>query len=86
MKDDRLYLHHMRERCLRIEQFIEAGRGAFMTSEVIQDAVLRNIEVIGEAAKRVSPATRAHPRLHHGGSGRGLERRIGAHSRNAFGD
>lgn len=63
MKDDRLYLHHMRERCLRIEQFIEAGRGAFMTSEVIQDAVLRNIEVIGEAAKRVSPATRNRIRV-----------------------
>jgi uncharacterized protein with HEPN domain len=30
-----------------------------MESEVLQDAVIRNIEVIGEAAKRVSVETRA---------------------------
>lgn len=58
MKDDRLYLHHILERCRRIERFIQPGREAFMASEVVQDAVLRNIEVIGEAAKRVSPAMR----------------------------
>lgn len=29
-----------------------------MASDVMQDAVVRNIEVIGEAAKRVSPETR----------------------------
>ena len=43
MKDDRLYLHHMLD-----------GREAFMASEELQDAVIRSIEVIGEAAKRVS--------------------------------
>ena len=30
-----------------------------MVSEALQDAVIRNIEVIGEAAKRVSGETRA---------------------------
>ena len=54
MKDDRLYLHHMVERCHRITRFIAAGREEFMTSEQLQDAVIRNVEVIGEAAKRVS--------------------------------
>ena len=54
MKDDRLYLHHILERCQRISRFIEPGRDAFMASEETQDAVIRNIEVIGEAAKRVS--------------------------------
>ena len=54
MKDDRLYLHHMIERCRRITRFIEPGRAAFMVSEELQDAVIRNLEVIGEAAKRVS--------------------------------
>ena len=58
MKDDRLYLHHMLERCQRIRRFISAGRDAFMTSDQLQDAVIRNVEVIGEAAKRVSPDTR----------------------------
>lgn len=58
MKDDRLYLHHILERCHRITRFIEPGREAFMASEEMQDAVIRNIEVIGEAAKRVSAETR----------------------------
>ena len=59
MKDDRLYLHHMLERCQRITRFIAPGREAFMHSDEIQDAVIRNVEVIGEAAKRVSTETRA---------------------------
>lgn len=58
MKDDRLYLHHMVERCHRITRFIAAGREEFMTSEQLQDAVIRNVEVIGEAAKRVSAEAR----------------------------
>ncbi len=58
MKDDRLYLHHMLERCRRITRFIAPGRDAFIASEEIQDAVIRNVEVIGEAAKRVSGEAR----------------------------
>jgi hypothetical protein len=58
VKDDRFYLHHMVERCRRITRFIAGGRGAFMASEQLQDAVIRNVGVIGEA----------------GGSRRGLER------------
>jgi uncharacterized protein with HEPN domain len=58
VKDDRLYLHHMLERCQRIARFIRPGREAFAVSEELQDAVIRNIEVIGEAAKHVSPGAR----------------------------
>jgi uncharacterized protein with HEPN domain len=54
VKDDRLYLYHMLERCQRISRFVRPGRQAFFESEELQDAVIRNIEVIGEAAKRVS--------------------------------
>jgi uncharacterized protein with HEPN domain len=39
-------------------RFIAPGKDAFMESEVFQDAVIRNVEVIGEAAKRVSAGTR----------------------------
>jgi uncharacterized protein with HEPN domain len=60
VKDDRLYLHHILERCQRVIRFIAAGREVFMTSEELQDAVIRNIEVIGEAAKRVSTLTRGN--------------------------
>jgi uncharacterized protein with HEPN domain len=58
VKDDRLYVHHMLERCRRIARFIRPGREAFMASEELQDAVTRNVEVIGEAAKRVSAEAR----------------------------
>jgi uncharacterized protein with HEPN domain len=58
VKEDRLYLHHMVERCHRITRFVAAGRDAFMASEQLQDAVIRNVEVIGEAAKRVSADAR----------------------------
>jgi uncharacterized protein with HEPN domain len=60
VKDDRLYLHHMLERCRRITGFIAPGRDGFLASEVLQDAVIRNVEVIGEAAKRVSGDARRH--------------------------
>jgi uncharacterized protein with HEPN domain len=59
VKDDRLYLYHMLERCRRIARFISCGREAFVASEETQDAVIRNIEVIGEAAKRVSHESRS---------------------------
>ena len=58
MKDDRLYVHHMLERCGRIARFIERGRDGFVASEELQDAVIRNTEVIGEAVKRISQETR----------------------------
>ena len=54
MKDDVLYLHHMLERCDRITRCVERGHEAFMQAEELQDAVTRNLEVIGEAAKAAS--------------------------------
>lgn len=46
------------ERIDRILPATEGGRSAFLDSEVIQDAVVCNLEVIGEAAKGVSSTTR----------------------------
>jgi uncharacterized protein with HEPN domain len=48
----------MLERCRRIARFIQSGREFFLSSEQVQDAVIRNVEVIGEAAKRVSVESR----------------------------
>ena len=58
MKDDNLYFMHTMERLERIESFIQAGREEFLRSRLIQDVVIRNLEVIGEAAKRVSKRSR----------------------------
>ena len=41
----------------RIELYTQLGRDAFLADPKTQDAVIRNFEIIGEAAKRVSAAT-----------------------------
>jgi uncharacterized protein with HEPN domain len=58
MKDDNLYFIHILERIERIESYILGGREEFLRSRLVQDAVIRNFEVIGEAAKRVSKRSR----------------------------
>jgi uncharacterized protein with HEPN domain len=46
------------ERVDRISRATVGGRDVFLESELIQDAVIRNLEVIGEAAKNVGPRTK----------------------------
>lgn len=58
MKDDRVYLLHIRDAIARIESYTAAGRDGFLTQAMIQDAVIRNLEIIGEAVKNISPGTR----------------------------
>ena len=54
MKDQKLYLIHIAECLQRIESYTRSGREEFMQSTMAQDAVIRNFEVIGEAAKQIS--------------------------------
>ena len=54
MKDDRIYLGHILEAIQDIEQYAGVGRDAFMTDKMRQDALLRKLEVIGEAVKNLS--------------------------------
>ncbi len=61
-KDARVYLAQMLERILRIESYTWEGESSFLQNPLIQDAVIRNLEVIGEAAKRVPDEFRVqHP-------------------------
>ncbi|MDO8588485.1 MAG: DUF86 domain-containing protein [Armatimonadota bacterium] len=53
MKDYRVYLAHILERIERIEHYTAGGEDDFLGQEMAQDAVLRNLEVIGEAVKRI---------------------------------
>ena len=63
-KDPRVYLAHILECIQKIERFTADGRERFMRDAMVQDAVLRNFEVIGEAAKRLDEAYRAaHPQV-----------------------
>jgi hypothetical protein len=43
VRDDRLYIDHVLECVRRIEEYCPDGEKAFRASELIQDAVLRNL-------------------------------------------
>jgi uncharacterized protein with HEPN domain len=64
VKDPRVYLAHILECIERIESYAGKGKDAFLAESMIQDAVIRNFEVIGEAAKRIPDAYRqANPSI-----------------------
>ena len=56
MNKDRLYLESIRDCLERIAEYTESGEDAFLASRLIQDGVIRNLEVIGEATKNISEA------------------------------
>jgi uncharacterized protein with HEPN domain len=56
-KDPRAYLLHIRDALANIADYTHGGRDAFFTSVMIRDAVVRNLEIIGEAVKRLPPET-----------------------------
>jgi len=58
VKDDRIYLLHIRDALERIASYSAGGRSEFLADPKTQDAILRNLEIVGEAAKRVSHETR----------------------------
>lgn len=62
-RDWRLYLDDIREACEKIARYSDASsKAAFFADEKTYDAVLRNLEVIGEAAKRLpEEVRRQHP-------------------------
>lgn len=63
-KDPRVYLAHILECAQKIERFTADGKGRFLRDAMVQDAVLRNFEIIGEAAKRLDDSYRtAHPEI-----------------------
>jgi uncharacterized protein with HEPN domain len=58
VKIDLPYLAHIADSITAIETYVAGGREIFMRQRMIQDAVIRNFEIIGEAAGKLSPATR----------------------------
>ena len=53
---DRLFLNHVLSAIAEIEAFTTVGRGDFMTDRKTQSAVIRQLEIIGEAVKNLSKA------------------------------
>jgi uncharacterized protein with HEPN domain len=64
MKDDRVYLLHIRDAIRNIIDYTVGGQAAFLADRKTQDAVVRNLEIIGEATKRVAATLKeAHPEV-----------------------
>lgn len=55
MRDDRDYLGDILQCISQIESYTLGGQAEFLQTQMIQDAVIRNFEIIGEATKRLSP-------------------------------
>ena len=47
MKDDRIYLLHVRDAIQHIVSYTAAGKESFFSDRKTQDAVVRNLEIIG---------------------------------------
>lgn len=55
---DPLFLRDILRAVSAIERYTEAGKEAFYANELIQDAVVRRLEIMGEAARNVSTGLR----------------------------
>lgn len=64
MKDAAVCLQHVRDAIARIEAYTVGRRRAFLADTMVQDAVIRNLEVIGEAVRNLPlDLRRQHPKI-----------------------
>ena len=54
MIGDTVYLAHILDAIERIEAYVSVGRDVFLETPHWQDATIRQLEIIGEATKRLS--------------------------------
>lgn len=59
MRGDKVYLQNILECINKINSYTQgSSRAEFLEKDLIQDAVIRNIEIIGEATKNLSKIIR----------------------------
>jgi uncharacterized protein with HEPN domain len=64
LSDDGLLIQDILEAISRIEEYTLDGEDVFFEDRRTQDAVIRNLEIIGEATKNLSSEfTESHPRI-----------------------
>ena len=64
MKEDTLYLTHIRESIARIRQYTQGGKDQFLADTKTQDAVLRNLHTLAESTQPLSETLKsAHPEI-----------------------
>lgn len=54
MKDDRVYFEHILLCIEKIEDYTKMDKPLYMGSTIIQDAVVRNLQVLAESTQRIS--------------------------------
>jgi len=52
-KDNAIYLEHMLDCIQRIEKYVESKQ-QFYVSQLVQDAVIRNLQVMAESSQRLA--------------------------------
>ena len=59
-----LHLDHIVEAIARIEEYVHQDKEAFLTSTLIQDAVIRNLQTLCESTQKLSSTLKqAHPEI-----------------------
>lgn len=59
MKHDELYVAHILDAIAAIERYLDGvSYDAFLDSRLLQDGVIRELEIIGEASKQLADAFR----------------------------
>ncbi|MEA1888238.1 MAG: DUF86 domain-containing protein [Pseudomonadota bacterium] len=56
-KDNSVYIDHMLDCILRIDEYVES-KEHFYSSRLVQDAVVRNLQVMSESSQRLSEDTK----------------------------
>jgi uncharacterized protein with HEPN domain len=58
-RDDTVYLHHILDAIAKVETYLQGiNEEEFGRNTLIQDGVIRQLEIIGEAVRRLSPELR----------------------------
>lgn len=64
MKSDAVYLQHILDATTKIEEYSSVGHDRFLAESHWHDAIIRQLEIVGEATKQLSPDLRErHPDL-----------------------
>ena len=65
MKQDKPYLQHIADAIQKIKEYTSLGHETFMEQTHWQDAVIRKLEIVGEAVKHLSPdLKKQYPNVH----------------------
>ena len=60
MKDDRVYLLHIKECLDDIAEFVRGGRDSFLNDKLVRNATLRSLQILAESATRLSNDIKTH--------------------------